>query len=126
MHIIQRCYIVLRITTKQVKKNAKTIEKEENKTREPEKEDLASTQAQRPLKDSDLEEDLGQTRKIDSEDIRKVKEDLEEKSQNKEDIEKKSKAKLEVLGKLPKYEIGALDVQKKNRRRQGDPPPSFL
>ena len=95
---------------KQVQKNAEAIKKEENKTREPEKEDLARTQAQRPVRESDLEEDLGQTRKIDSEDIRKAKEDLEEKSQIKEDIEKKSKAKLEVLGKLPKYETGALDV----------------
>nr|WP_072537989.1 hypothetical protein [Anaerococcus mediterraneensis] len=95
---------------KQVEKNARAIEKQENKTSEPEKEDLAKTQGQRPLRESDLEEDLGETRKIDSEDIRKAKEDLEEKSQIKEDVEKKSKAKLEVLGKLPKYEIGALDV----------------
>ena len=96
---------------KQVEKNKKEIKKQEEIKEE------TFTQPIEKIEES--EEDFGETRKIDRNAIDLAKEAVDEQEDEGEEIvlasplrEEASKAssKLEILGKLPKYKIGDLDV----------------
>ncbi|WP_299034488.1 hypothetical protein [uncultured Anaerococcus sp.] len=71
-----------------------------------EKEVKEETRPLEPIKEKE-EENLAATRKIDSKDI-----DMTAKADEKEEsiLDKEDASKLEILGKLPKYKRGALDV----------------
>lgn len=100
---------------KQVEKNKKEIKKQEEI-----KEEIKEETFTQPIeKIEDREEDFGETRKIDRNAIDLAKEAVDEQEDEGEEIvfasplkEEASKAssKLEILGKLPKYKIGDLDV----------------
>ncbi len=111
----------------QVKKNKKQIEEEEIlredfdydddllEATEDEEDEIVKEET-RPLEQvkESPEEDLAATRKIDKNDISMAAKADEEKSEEKIKEEKNPEGndanKLEILGKLPKYERGALDV----------------
>lgn len=100
---------------KQVEKNKKEIKKQEEI-----KEEIKEETFTQPIeKIEEIEEDFGETRKIDRSAIDLAKEAVDEQEDEGEEIvlasplrEEASKAssKLEILGKLPKYKIGDLDV----------------
>lgn len=100
---------------KQVEKNKKEIKKQEEI-----KEEIKEETFTQPIeKIEEIEEDFGETRKIDRNAIDLAKEAVDEQEDEGEEIvlasplrEEASKAssKLEILGKLPKYKIGDLDV----------------
>ncbi len=111
----------------QVKKNKKQIEEEEIlredfdydddllEATEDEEDEIVKEET-RPLEQvkESPEEDLAATRKIDKNDIAMAAKADEKKSEEKIKEEKNPEGndanKLEILGKLPKYERGALDV----------------
>ena len=117
-------------TKEQTKKNKKQIEKIE-KIHEIKDEDFKPAEAKTytPLAEEDLqnfkeedftkpldqvskpEEDLEATRKIDPADIKRKEAEKEDKKEEIKVVDKKDKSsKLEILGKIPKYQRGDLDV----------------
>ena len=111
----------------QVKKNKKQIEEEEILREDfnydddileatEDEEDEIVKEVTRPLEQvkESPEEDLAATRKIDKNDIVMAAKADEKKSEEKikeeKNLEGNDANKLEILGKLPKYERGALDV----------------
>lgn len=112
---------------KQVEKNKKEIEKQEaeeiiekEEPKEEIKEEVKEEAFTQPIeKLEEIEEDLGETRKIDRSAIDMAREAVDAAEEEEEEIildpalkkeVSKSSSKLEILGKLPKYKKGDLDV----------------
>lgn len=112
---------------KQVEKNKKEIEKQEveekiekQEAKEEIKEEVKEEAFTQPIeKVEEIEEDFGETRKIDRAAIDMAKEAVDAAEEEEEEIildpplkkeASKSSSKIEILGKLPMYKKGELDV----------------